>query len=96
MKNLRDVIIAPHISERSMMDMEEKNWYTFKVQLKANKTEVKKAIEEIFDVKVEKVTTNRMPSKKRRMGYHEGRTAEWKKARVKLAEDNRIDIFEGI
>ncbi|MCK8816206.1 50S ribosomal protein L23 [Natroniella sulfidigena] len=96
MKNLRDVIIAPHISERSMMDMEETNWYTFKVQLKANKTEIKKAIEEIFDVKVEKVTTNRMPGKKRRMGHHEGRTAEWKKARVKLAEDNRIDIFEGI
>ncbi|TDX49286.1 50S ribosomal protein L23 [Orenia marismortui] len=96
MKDPRDIIIAPHISERSMMDMEEKGWYTFKVALKSNKTEIKSAIEEIFDVAVEKVTTNRMPGKKRRMGHTQGRTPKWKKARVKLAEGDRIEIFEGV
>ncbi|OCL27837.1 LSU ribosomal protein L23P [Orenia metallireducens] len=95
MKDPRDIIIAPHISERSMMDMEE-NWYTFKVAIKANKPEIKKAIEKIFDVNVEKVTTNRMPGKKRRMGYTQGKTSNWKKARVKLAEGDSIEIFEGV
>ncbi len=96
MKNPRDIIIAPHISERSMMDIEEKNWYTFKVDLRANKIEIKKAIQDIFDVRVEKVTVCRMPGKNRRMGYTEGRTSDWKKARVKLAQDDRIEIFEGM
>ncbi|AGB40203.1 ribosomal protein L23 [Halobacteroides halobius DSM 5150] len=96
MKDLRDVIIAPHISEKSMEDMEEQNWYTFKVAIKANKSEIKQAVQQAFDVKVKKVTTCRMPGKKRRRGYHEGRTSEWKKARVKLSEDDRIDIFEGV
>lgn len=95
MKDPRDIIIAPHISERSMMDMEE-GWYTFKVDIKANKPTIKKAIEKIFDVNVDKVTTNRMPGKKRRMGYSQGRTSNWKKARVKLAEGDRIEIFEGV
>ncbi|KXS45767.1 MULTISPECIES: 50S ribosomal protein L23 [unclassified Candidatus Frackibacter] len=96
MRKPRDIIIQPHISEKAMFDIETKNWYTFKVVLDANKPEIKKAIEEIFDVKVEKVTTNRMSGKKRRMGVHEGRRADWKKARVKLAEGDRIEIFEGM
>ncbi len=96
MKDPRDIIIAPHISERSMMDMEATSWYTFKVDLKANKPEIKKAIEKIFDVKVKRVTTNRMPGKNRTMGRNQGRTPEWKKARVKLAEGDSIEIFEGV
>ncbi|MGM0368986.1 MAG: 50S ribosomal protein L23 [Bacillota bacterium] len=94
--NLRDVIIEPHISEKTMMDMETDNWYTFKVAVKANKTQVKKAVESIFDVDVKNVTTCRMPGKKRRVRYNEGRTSEWKKARVKLSEDDNIEIFEGV
>ncbi|GAB6138721.1 50S ribosomal protein L23 [Halanaerobaculum tunisiense] len=94
--DLRDIVIAPHISEKSMADMEERNWYTFKVVLDANKPQIKQAIEEIFDVQVDKVTTCKMPSKKRRMGRHEGTTAAWKKARVKLAADDTIEIFEGV
>ena len=94
--NKHDVIIAPHVSEQSMEDMEEKNWYTFEVDLEANKPQIKKAIEEIFEVKVNKVTTCRMPSKPRRQGLTEGRTSEWKKARVKLAEGDSIEIFEGV
>jgi large subunit ribosomal protein L23 len=96
MRESRDIIIQPHISEKAMMDMEDKNWYTFKVVLDSNKTEIKKAIEDIFDVKVKKVTTNRMPGKKRRMGVHEGKRPDWKKARVKLSEEDRIEIFEGM
>ncbi|GAB6099849.1 50S ribosomal protein L23 [Halanaerocella petrolearia] len=92
----RDIIIAPHISEKSMEDMEEKNWYTFKVDLNANKPQIKRAVQEIFNVKVDKVTTCRVSGKKRRRGYHEGRTSDWKKARVKLATDDTIDIFEGV
>ncbi|WP_027339538.1 50S ribosomal protein L23 [Halonatronum saccharophilum] len=96
MKDPRDIIIAPHISERSMIDMESNNFYTFKVDLRANKTEIKKAVEEIFDVKVDKVNTMRVPGKKRRMGYHQGRTPEWKKAKVKLVDGDVIEIFEGM
>lgn len=96
MKEARDIVIQPHISEKAMMDIEEKNWYTFKVALDANKPQIKKAVEEIFDVKVNKVTTCRMPGKKRRMGVHEGERPDWKKARVKLAEGDRIEIFEGM
>ncbi len=96
MNNPHDIIIQPHISEQSMRAMEEENWYTFKVADNANKSEVKKAVEKIFDVKVEKVTTNKMPSKNRRMGYHEGTTSPWKKARVKLSSDDHIEIFEGM
>ncbi len=96
MKDPRDIIITPHISEKSMRVMEETNTYTFKVALKANKTEIKKAIEEIFGVKVLKVNTARMPGKTKRMGVHVGTTPEWKKAMVKLAQGDRIEIFEGI
>ena len=94
--NLRDVIIEPHISEKTMADMEEDNWYTFKVALNSNKPQIKDAVEDIFDVKVKKVTTCRMPGKKRRLRYNEGMTSEWKKARVKLAEGDNIEIFEGV
>ncbi|ADL11715.1 50S ribosomal protein L23 [Acetohalobium arabaticum] len=96
MRDPEDVVIQPHISERAMQDIEEENWYTFKVIMNANKPEIKRAIEELFEVKVNKVTTCRMPSKKRRMGVHEGTRPEWKKARVKLAEGDRIEIFEGM
>ncbi|AZR74720.1 50S ribosomal protein L23 [Anoxybacter fermentans] len=93
MKDPRDIIIAPHISEKSMRLIEENNTYTFKVALNANKTEIKKAIEEIFGVKVLKVNTARMPGKMKRLGIHRGRTPEWKKAMVKLAEGDRIEIY---
>lgn len=63
MRDPEDVVIQPHISERAMQDIEEENWYTFKVIMNANKPEIKRAIEELFEVKVNKVTTCRMPSK---------------------------------
>ncbi len=96
MRSPHDIIIKPIITEASMMAMEEKK-YTFKVDKKANKTEIKNAIEQIFGVKVEKVNTMNMTGKKKRMGANVGRRPHWKKAIVKLTEDsNTIEFFEGM
>jgi large subunit ribosomal protein L23 len=95
MKNPRDIIKRPVITERST-DLMEQNKFTFEVALKANKTEIKKAVEEIFGVKVEKVNTMRVPGKQKRVGRHLGTTSEWKKAIVTLASDSKtISFFEG-
>jgi len=96
MKDSRDVLIKPVITENSMLKMEENNTYTFKVAKNSNKVQIRKAIEEIFDVKVDNVNTMNMRGKKRRLGRNEGRTASWKKALVKLAEGDSIEIFEGL
>ena len=96
MKTAYDIIIKPVITEQSMEATEEKK-YVFQVAIDANKIEIKKAIEEIFDVKVEKVNTIRMDGKEKRMGVHVGRRASWKKAMVKLtAESKTIEFFEGM
>lgn len=96
MKDPRDLIVAPLISEKSMAMIEENNTYTFKVDKRANKIEIRNAIEEIFKVKVLNVNTINMRGKKRRLGRNEGKRPDWKKAMVKLAEGNRIEIFEGM
>ena len=96
MKSAYDIIIRPVITEQSMEATEEKK-YVFQVANDANKIEIKKAIEEIFGVKVEKVNTIRMEGKMKRMGVHIGRRANWKKAMVKLtAESKTIEFFEGM
>jgi large subunit ribosomal protein L23 len=95
MKNARDIIKRPVITERTS-DLMEANKFAFEVALKANKTEIKAAIEEIFGVKVEKVNTLRVPSKQKRVGRHIGRTSEWKKAIVTLTADSKpLNFFEG-
>ena len=91
-----DIIIKPIITEESMEDMAYGK-YTFKVDRRANKSEIKKAVENVFDVKVEKVNTINMLGKEKRMGVHVGRRPSWKKAIVTLTEDsNRIEFFEGM
>ena len=96
MKTAYDIIIKPIITEQSMEATEEKK-YVFQVATDANKIEIKKAIEEIFGVKVEKVNTIRMDGKEKRMGVHIGRRANWKKAMVKLTADSKtIEFFEGM
>jgi large subunit ribosomal protein L23 len=91
-----DIVIRPIITERSMDDMAYGK-YTFVVDKKANKSEVKKAVESIFGVKVEKVNTMNMLGKEKRMGVHVGRRPNWKKAIVKLTEDSKkIEFFEGM
>lgn len=92
----QDIIIQPLVTERSMDQMEDKK-YSFKVYVKANKSEIKKAVEKLFDVQVEKVNTIRMPGKKRRMGVHTGKTSDWKKAIVTLTKESKtIEFFEGL
>ena len=91
-----DIVIKPIITEESMEDMAYGK-YTFKVDRRANKSEIKKAIENVFDVKVKKVNTMNMLGKEKRMGIHIGRRPSWKKAIVTSTEDsNRIEFFEGM
>ena len=96
MKIAQDIIIAPIITEKSMSGIADKK-YTFKVDVNANKVEIKKAVEEIFGVKVEKVNTINVLGKFKRMGVHVGKRADWKKAIVKLTDDSKtIEFFEGM
>ena len=96
MKSPYDVIIKPVVTEASMDMLAEKK-YTFKVATDANKIEIKKAVEEIFGVKVDKVTTMNFDGKLKRMGRFEGRRAAYKKAVVKLTADSKtIEFFESM
>ena len=92
-----DVIIRPIIPERSMAGAAEKK-YVFEVAPTAGKIEIKKAVEEIFGVKVAKVNTMNVPGKAKRLGAaRPGRTKDWKKAIVQLTEDSKtIEFFEGM
>ena len=90
------VIIRPVISEKSYNLVETENQYTFQVDRRANKNQIKRAVEEAFDVRVYKVNTANVKSKPKRQGFSRGRTASWKKAVVRLAEGERIELFEGV
>ncbi|WP_067842472.1 50S ribosomal protein L23 [Amphibacillus sediminis] len=96
MKDPRDIIKRPIITEHSADQMVDKK-YTFEVSTKANKTEIKAAIEEIFDVKVVKVNTANIKGKFKRMGRHGGYRPNRKKAIVQLSEDSKeLDFFEAV
>ena len=92
-----DIVIRPIITEQSMEDLDIKK-YAFEVAKDANKIEIKKAVEEIFGVKVASVNTLTVPGKKKRMGAgRPGMTKTWKKAYVQLAADSKtIEFFEGM
>lgn len=91
-----DIIIKPVVTERSIENMESKR-YTFKVDTRANKSEIKKAVETIFGVKVKQVNTMNITGKKKRMGANVGKRPDWKKAIVTLTEDSKeIEFFESI
>lgn len=92
MKDPREVIIRPIISEHSY-DMMQKNVYTFEVAKSANKVEIAQAVEEIFDVTVVKVNTLNVKAKPKRVRYQVGKTRTWKKAMVTVAEGDSIEIF---
>ena len=93
--NPRDIIIRPIVTEKTS-DMMKDNKYTFQVAMGANKTEIRQAIEAIFNVKVVNVNTVRGEGKKKRMGRFEGKRSDYKKAIVKLASGNTIPLFEGM
>ena len=94
--NLHDVILRPLVTEKSSISREENNCVTLAVDPRANKHEVKRAVETLFEVKVVGVHTARMPRKTRRVGKFMGRKSEWKKAIVKLAEGQSIEFYEGV
>lgn len=92
----QDIIIRPIITEKSMIGAMEKK-YTFEVPKKVGKIEIAKAVEKLFNVKVEKVNTLHVRGKLRRQGATQGYTRSWKKAVVKLTEDSKnIEFFEGM
>jgi large subunit ribosomal protein L23 len=97
MTNAYDIILRPVITEQSMEGIGDKR-YVFEVAKTAGKPEIKKAIEEIFGVKVQKVNTLNMIGKEKRMGAHpKGRRKNWKKAMIQLTPDSKgIEFFEGM
>lgn len=96
MRDPHDIIIKPIITEASMDAMADKK-YTFVVDKRSNKTEIKNAVEQVFGVKVDKVNTMNMLGKMKRMGVHLGRRPSWKKAVVTLKADSKaIEFFEGL
>lgn len=96
MRDPRDIIKRPVISERSTALQEERK-YVFAVDLKANKTEIRHAVETLFKVEVESVNTMRMAGKFKRHGVHSGYRSDWKKAIVKLSPNSKpIPIFDTV
>ena len=95
MRSFHDIIIKPVLTEKSM-DMQSENKFLFIVDRKANKTEIKNAIEKIFSVDVVKVNTMIVKGKPKRMGKFEGRTSDRKKAIVTLKEGQSIKLFNNV
>jgi large subunit ribosomal protein L23 len=96
MKDPHDIIIRPVLTEKSYDEISNKK-YTFLVDIRANKTEIKKAVEAIFGVKVDSVNTLRQEGKLKRQRQSIGRTPSYKKAYVKLTPDSKdIEFFEGM
>ena len=89
------VIIRPVVSEKSYA-LATIGKYTFRVHQDAHKTQIKQAIEQLFDVGVVSVATSAVPSKPKRRGYTSGRTRSWKKAVIQLREGDSIPIFQGL
>ena len=96
MKNAYDIIKRPVLTEKSYDQLADK-CYTFEVDVHANKTEIRKAVEEVFGVKVASVNTLRQEGKIKRQGRHQGRRPEKKKAFIKLTADSKaIEFFESL
>lgn len=87
-----DIIKAPVVTEKAAMESQDKNQYSFYVSVKANKTEIKEAIEKLFNVTVEEVRTINVHPRKRRVGRYTGLTNRKKKAIVKLAAGQTIEL----
>ncbi len=94
MKNPRDIIFQPVVSEKSYDLVSDNNSYTFIVDRRSNKTEIKLAIQKIFNVKVASVNTMNRKGKKKRTGWTVGKRNDTKRAVVTLADGHSIDVFE--
>jgi large subunit ribosomal protein L23 len=96
MMDSRKIIKVPLVSEKSTNLRTTQNKYVFEVDRKANKLQIKKAVEELFKVKVEDVTTMMMHGRPKRLGRFEGKKPDWKKALVKLKKGETIELFEAV
>lgn len=91
---LRNILVRPLVTEKSTSDkLDQENTYVFEVGLQANKSEIKNAIESYFDVTVENVRTLIVRGKEKRFGKFIGKRSNWKKAYIRLAADDSIDIY---
>jgi large subunit ribosomal protein L23 len=93
--DIYQIIKEPRITEKANLQKEGANQISFKVDRRANKIEIRKAIETLFKTKVLEVKTMNVRGKRRRMGKNSGKRPDWKKAIVKLAPDQSIEFFEG-
>jgi large subunit ribosomal protein L23 len=96
MKNLYDVLLSPLLTEKGTLLKEKDNKVMFRVAREANKIEIKRAVEEIFKVKVENVSTMNCKGKMKRLGRYEGKRPDWKKAIVTLKKGEKLDFIEGL
>jgi large subunit ribosomal protein L23 len=96
MRKAHEIIIGPLLTEKGTILKEKENKILFKVAKDANKIEIKRAVEEMFNVKVEKVATINYKGKKKRLGRFEGKRPDWKKAIVTLKEGEKLDFIEGV
>ena len=96
MRDPHKVIFRPLLTEKSTAAKEERNKVTFEVDPKANKIEIRQAVEKAFKVKVLDVHTVNMDGKRKRLGRFQGRRPNWKKAIVTIAPGERIEFFEGV
>ena len=94
--NVHQVIRKPLVTEKSTIGREEQNLATFAVDPAANKHDIRRAVESLFNVEVLDVRTMRQPRKSKRVGRTIGHKSEWKKAIVRLAEGQSIEFFEGV
>lgn len=95
MRDPRHIVLRPLVTEKSTTLKDERNQVSFEVAVDANKVEVRRAVETIFNVKVTGVRTQMVFGKVKRMGRFRGRRPSWKKAVVSLAPGQKLDIFEG-
>ena len=90
---IRTILIEPHVSEKTTLLNQENGQIAFKVRSDSNKKQIKRAVEEMFKVKVSSVKTVSVKGKKKRMGMRSGKTNNWKKAYIKLAEGQNLDFM---
>ncbi len=95
MSDLRSVLESPVVTEKATI-LRDRNTYTFRVDRRANKIQIRQAIESIFEVRVKSVRTLNVARKPKRQGIHQGHTRAWKKAYVTLRSGDSIDLVENL